>query len=79
MAANDPMTLHQMIEKIGEVAPHLEQKIADAIRQNPHVVDPTTGAVNLGLVTAIVLLDFVCWAWDEPTHGYIGPQARGDA
>ena len=79
MAASDAKTLPEMIAKVGEIAPHLEQKIADAIRQNPHVVDPASGAVNLGLVTAIVMLDFVCWAWDEPTRGYIGPHARGDA
>ena len=78
MAANDPMTLTELIAKLGEMAPYLEQRAADVIEHNAawNLPEGTT-ALDLvqsqghGYMLGIGIMDFLCWAFGEPHRGWV--------
>ena len=78
MAASDRMNLHELIKKYEEAIPTLEQKAADIIARNSawtiHPGETPLDIVRKGghhAVLGMGILDFLCWAFDEPHLGYV--------
>jgi len=74
----DSRTLRDLIEKLTEVTPLLDQKVADVLSRAPDLTtsesrpDGTAAVTSyrLGRIVAISILDFLCWAYDRPELGY---------
>jgi hypothetical protein len=84
MADNDAKTLVELITKVQEAIPLLEDKVEDLLRRHPDLFTfetdvegkQTVGNYQLGRIVAICILDFLCWAYDRPDLGYIPPSAQ---
>ena len=84
MADNDAKTLIELIAKVDEAIPLLENKVEDVLRRYPDLFTfetdaegkQTVGSYQLGRIVAICILDFLCWAYDRPEKGYIPPSGR---
>jgi hypothetical protein len=76
---DDAKTLPELVDKVGEIVPLLDDKVEDMLRRYPDLVmtqtnergEQTIRGYNLGRIVAIALLDFLCWAYDRPHLGYM--------
>jgi hypothetical protein len=69
----------ELLAKVVEMTPHLEQKIADLLIHRPDLwryeVDEhgmeRVASYQLGKIVAIVMVDWLCWAYDMPEKGFM--------